>query len=1430
MFSLRRIYCCILAVVLLCGTTILSSEFVLAIPTATIIVRFSDVGKFFTRQAADDVLWRGASPVFAELHRNDKTPSLLSAPSPALSVLRRYVEVPVPTGSDPMVFLRKIRAADGVEYADFAKISQIEEQTTDDSLSGTQWALRRIGADKAWKVSTGAGIVVGVLDTGVDFFHPDLARQLAVNSAEDANHNGTFEPWPAAELRKGVSGDLDGRDDDGNGFIDDVIGYDFVDQSIVNAGDYLGRDAIPIDEHGHGTSVAGIIAATANNKIGIAGIAPGAKIKVLRCHDITGNAEEDDIAAAIIYAAMNGVRVLNMSFGDVMNTPLTRDALAFATERGCILVASAGNDGSELRRFPASYPGVISVAATTELDRRATFSSFGSQLTISAPGVGIWTTARGNSYRSFQGTSAAAPHVAAAAALLLAVQPDLSPAEVRGILQATAQDLGTKGWDTQFGAGLLNCETAVNAVGRTVVQIEDPLNDAVWASGDILPVRGAVLTPLLNSWTLEIAAGENPSGAWQAISSGTVSQNRSSALGEIHTASLSDTTYTLRLKAQLKTGNTLEHRVRVDIARAATMPQIRAFSAVPVWTDDIRAVLLSVKTDRRSRCFVRFTSIAAATIYDVERFTLSHDFLLTSDNLPTDADAEIVCYFPGSADSSIQKITLHHPVETFATGGFNPKPYSAPPAQLTNYIRDFYHDGSPVFVINDISSGDFGDTKTIGFSGGKLAERHVTKEIWIPRGLGDSNGDGITEVLAHSFSDARLFQGKTTSDSPFTDTLFTEKATGFAGRKEFYAAGMFDLDGDGHEEVFGFSDSVCIAYKFSNGKYTILAAAPNNSPRGAIGSPNSMRPPVCHVGDFDGDGRPELLYGDTDGDFLIFEYADGKFTREFLSANEGEGGTEFCTPVDVDGDGKKELLLGFYASPQFSGDREYSPAVWTYKLLKSTASNTYEVIWEDKFYGVRVGTLYANGVSAGNLDGQPGEEIVLLPFPNLYVMRWDKTASTFRPLWFSPFQYSNTALVYDFDGNGIKELGYCDGSRTVFVEYTPDGTGPGVPSGLDGWATGAKTAVLRWSAAPFATEYQLFAMRNPTETTTSAEFIASTTGTEITLDTLTPNTLYRFYLRAKRVGAVQPDGAFTLPVDVFTHEPIRPVAAEWNSNAVFVKFSAGYLPTRPLPEHIFTLKKGATELVPAAIFVAGDSTLILRFDRPVEAGVWQLSARSFTDRFRTPTQAATLDVTVEVTDNRKEMVLSTITVVDRLTLRLRYSEPINSAEAAVIVNYELLPSGLITSIEKSGDSTVIIRLDAGHPLAPVGTAYTLTVRNVTSTSGMPITRGAGNTLGFIIFENDPDAAYCYPNPFRQRNDDELTFAGLPHDAVVTVYSLEMKPLATLHDTHGTGGIRWKPITPDGEALPTGVYLFKTSGTAESGAAVESGLIKFTLIR
>ncbi len=317
-----------------------------------------------------------------------------------LTELEQYYVLTVSQDDHATSTIDEIRRNNAVESIEPMRVYHLDTPVSypNDSLFEKQWAMKKIGAEKAWNTATGKGILVGVIDTGIDFFHPDLQKNLWVNAPEDLNKNGTLEPYFFTETKNGITGDLNGIDDDGNGYTDDVIGYDFVDQSIVNIGDASLRDAVPFDEQGHGTNVSGIIGATANNILGVAGIAHDCRLVSLRAFDATGNAEEDDIAAAIVYAALNGVRVLNMSFGDVVYSPITRAACQFAESMGVTLVASAGNDGATMRRFPASYAEVIAVAPTHDRGSRAAFSSYGSQLALSAPGVGIRTTPVGGKH------------------------------------------------------------------------------------------------------------------------------------------------------------------------------------------------------------------------------------------------------------------------------------------------------------------------------------------------------------------------------------------------------------------------------------------------------------------------------------------------------------------------------------------------------------------------------------------------------------------------------------------------------------------------------------------------------------------------------------------------------------------------------------------------------------------------------------------------------------------------------------------------------------------------------------------------------------------------------------------------------------------------------------------------------------------------
>ena len=357
-------------------------------------------------------------PIFSNFNSN-KENNLLSSARKELNLYYRIDNISQLTKNE---LDELISSAEFIEPNYRYKIEQDNTALSDEFYS-KQWGLSSVNAPKAWQIATGKGIIVGVVDTGIDFAHPDLVNQLWINPKEDINANGTFEPWSNQEARNGIYGDMDGIDNDGNGATDDVIGYDFVDQELSNPAEAKHHDGIPTDEHSHGTIVSGVIAAQANNKIGIAGIAYGAKIMTARAFDASGNAESDDISKAIIYLADNGAKVINCSFGEQYYSRLNEAAIRYATSLGVVVVASSGNNGWDSPHYPSDLESVISVGASTPKNQRLYLSNYGHNLSLLAPGSGIMTTKPNNQYGESSGTSLAAPFVSAAAAMLLEVNP-----------------------------------------------------------------------------------------------------------------------------------------------------------------------------------------------------------------------------------------------------------------------------------------------------------------------------------------------------------------------------------------------------------------------------------------------------------------------------------------------------------------------------------------------------------------------------------------------------------------------------------------------------------------------------------------------------------------------------------------------------------------------------------------------------------------------------------------------------------------------------------------------------------------------------------------------------------------------------------------------------------------------------------------------
>lgn len=277
-----------------------------------------------------------------------------------------------------------------------------------DPSYGSQWHLANIHAADAWSITMGdPSIIIGFIDSGADYNHPDLAPNL-------------------------------------------IRGPSFTTDSSTSDDDY-----------GHGTATAGTASAVTNNLLGVASVAPNCKIIMVRGLDNNNYGYYSWWAQGITYLADNGARIINMSMGGVSTSSTMQSAVNYARGKGIIIIASAGNSGDTTPHYPAALVGVIAVSATDFSDNLASWSTRGTFIDLSAPGAAILTTHIGGSYASWSGTSFSAPIVAGVAALIISKNPSLTVEEVEAILFSSSDDFGTSGWDSVYGWGRINAYEAV---------------------------------------------------------------------------------------------------------------------------------------------------------------------------------------------------------------------------------------------------------------------------------------------------------------------------------------------------------------------------------------------------------------------------------------------------------------------------------------------------------------------------------------------------------------------------------------------------------------------------------------------------------------------------------------------------------------------------------------------------------------------------------------------------------------------------------------------------------------------------------------------------------------------------------------------------------------------------------------------------------
>ena len=825
-----------------------------------------------TPEAAADVERLHANAPISLLHAKHKVESLhplfpyLARPSLNPNLKRIYLLRFSPDA--PLEVLKATYQQDplveAVEY-NYLRPTLADPVVPNDPKYPEQWSLPLMKLPQAWAIEKGdRSVVIAIIDSGIDYRHNDLAPKAWINPREIPEN---------------------GLDDDGNGYIDDVYGWDFTDAPNIQAeGDYLEGDNEPIDESGHGTHVAGIAGAMPDNGIGIAGVAWECPLMAIRAGLSLGGRsrmQDDDSASAIVYAADNGASVINMSWGSERRSFVIQDAIDYAYARGTVLVAAAGNSQKPAAIFPAAYRKVIAVASTEQNQQRFYQSNFGASVDIGAPGNVILSTQIDNRYRLLTGTSMASPHVAGVAALLLAKRPALTYEEVRHILINTADPVHREDsdeLDERFvGAGTVNAERALFASGALQARILAPETNS--GGADSITFVGNTGGYKFHSWQLSYGESTVPT-EFTPFTQPAVTQKIGETLAVWDTTTVPEGIYTVRLTVTATDGHQTHDQVVLSVDR--TPPQVISLTATETLYGERSLTIFTWATDditqntlyyRRKGSLAPFAPITTTDLGVEHSLSLGFDtgayqFFVESENtthLKTRDDNGGVFY------------TIDVVGGRISPSGFTEKSVDIPPLHIASVTADFDRDGQLEIVGSPLSSDAVDDELQAALlaiyerlPSGRYELVHTVESVEnlsnlegvITWAVDDTDGDGLLEILATD--DARTFLMESSTPRGYPHQIIWETP--------FLSGGTItDLDRDGRKEIVGADNNndrlLIFEYDNATNTYVERAILINET----LGS--NVFAQRFAIDDFDGDGSTELVAGDSEGDLFIYESA-----------------------------------------------------------------------------------------------------------------------------------------------------------------------------------------------------------------------------------------------------------------------------------------------------------------------------------------------------------------------------------------------------------------------------------------------------------------------------------------------------------------------------------------------------------------------------
>lgn len=1253
-----------------------------------------------------------------------------------------------------------------------------------DSLYSRQWYMAPLQLPQAWDLQQGkASIIVGVIDTGIDYFHPELEAQLWINTSEDLNRNG----------QRDVE-DLNGIDDDGNGYIDDVIGWDFTDApQFPDDGDYLIPDNDPMDEYpgGHGTPVAGIINALINNQIGIAGVAPGVRVMNLRAGTAAGYLEIDDVAEAIVYAVDNGCKIINMSFGDVVYSHLLREAIAYGANKGVLFVASAGNSGNQVLHYPAAYDQTIAVGATDSTGRLASFSNYGSKIDLVAPGVNILSLSTFMEYGAFSGTSFSAPMVSGILALLWSEQESASALQITSQLLAGCSDVGAPGWDIYYGHGLANAYAALTVPVHSLVQIEYPETGRGVCQAQVA-IKGSATGSQFKQYQINLGMGNNPI-SWTPIFQSS-RQIIHDTLAVWNTASFPDTLYTIELTVLNWDLSRQVNRVVVELDRTA--PRLLAVDIKPMIIEDYLGFFVELDTDDPTVAYLHCRESGGSAFnlsFSSPYSQTSHNFILTQQESTSELEFYVELENNAGLTSTWDNQGHYYQIDLRSSLRF-----SSDWQFLTGIPGSGFFLSRSVDCNNDGILDIFGNVRwpnqiesrlsCLNFSNQQLTA-YVSDISGFARDLYDVNRDGWLDLLAGYGSSSFLFSG-------IHLPAFTGQPI-LSPEPDFWGARLYDLDNDGQSEVIALHQNNWHIYQLvdtENFSVSYIQTLMNPT-----SGDNQYGVPQVEIADMNHNGKPELILGDYDGDLIVYESSQSnEYVPIATMRLEGVDATHRFAIGDVNGDGKLEIVIATQQLAPSLGESSIINQYWILNILELDNSGSLNSIWQKYFYPLVDKKNALSGLSVHDYDSDGKDEIFFTPFPRAYFIRFEN--GDFKVDWYTPNINCNAVpLVND------RQILLPEDSVLSIWELQTSPSRPIPVAFFKAIEVDSNLVELEWRAVDNADGYQL--TRCDLSDHSFRVFICSENF--FSDSSVVNNHEYEYWVQTV-------DSSFAQPLSVKS----KSIRLKAESPPVFQRIeviSASQLSlefSKPLGLASFNGEK--FYLLPESLIALnamrgkGSHQLILGFQNPIPSGPHLLRVKDLVNTYGIPFLRDSLIIPFDMTGELEFPYVQKVEMVSKSELIVIFNHPMDPVTAENPDNYFIEPDDHVTDahLDVGDDSIVHIKLTGKNRMGSLGENYYLTIKNLKDIWGKSLAVDWNHRFLIIKTVDNLDNLIVFPNPLTpDAKEMKITFGNLPQYCQIYIYDVNGHLVTNIENENTSGGIQWDLHSESGSLVANGVYLY-----------------------